>query len=330
MKVALVTGGTSGIGLASSVALCNEGMRVIVCGRRKELWDRAQEYIRNNLSKDRRNKNLIEYYPCDIRVEVQVKDMIQYIFEKYKRLDVCFNNAGVQPGVVVNTNISITDFHLDSYVADDGSINYTLPPPQPLSYYQTQNKEQEIENTEKGTSPFRENEIATSCIGTFYCLKWEIAFIERFNPKDIPVSIINTSSRNGTLPDAHRPIYAASKAFIVSLTRSLSNEVAVKCRKENRAMIRINCVSPGPIDTPLEYAAYGFNNYFSTPSGEKLNNKEYQEYEERASKGVPMGRTGKPEEVAKLVVFLADHNKSSYITGSNIAIDGGFTASPLF
>lgn len=299
---------------------------------------RAQEYIRNNLSKDRRNKNLIEYYPCDIRVEVQVKDMIQYIFEKYKRLDVCFNNAGVQPGVVFGMDISITDFHLDSYVGEDGSINYSLAPPQPLSYplyEQTQNinkiqNQENIENTEKGTSPFRENEIATSCIGTFYCLKWEIAFIERFNPQDIPVSIINTSSRNGTLPDAHRPIYAASKAFIVSLTRSLSNEVAVKCRKENRAMIRINCISPGPIDTPLEYTAYGFNNYFPTSSGEKLNNREYQEYEERASKGVPMGRTGKPEEVAKLVVFLADHNKSSYITGSNIAIDGGFTASPMF
>src|SRR5205823_13143105 len=110
--------------------------------------------------------------------------------------------------------------------------------------------------------------------------------------------------------------YAASKAFILSLTRSVSNQVAVRCVKEGRTMIRINSISPGPIDTPLEFAAYGVNG--STPS-----------YVKSASIGVPMYRTGQVGEIVPTVLFLANDEKSSYITGANISVDGGHTASPL-
>ena len=169
-------------------------------------------------------------------------------------------------------------------------------------------------------SPFCESEIATSCIGIFYCLKWEVHYIFEKQPKDLPVSIINTSSRNGVLPDAHRPLYAASKAFILSLTRSLSNQVAKKAIQEKHAMVRVNAVSPGPIDTPLEFGAYGVS-----PN----NPEQYKSYVKKAAVGVPMKRTGKPEEIAPSILFLADPQTSSYITGANICIDGGHTGSPL-
>ena len=237
-------------------------------------------------------------------------------------MDVAFNNAGVQPGVMTESNSGfITDLFLDSFVTPDGSITYSIPPPQPQSFAQQNNiqpenleKEKKLHPSEStSASPFRESEIATSCIGTFYCMKWEVKYA--FD-RGTPLCVVNTSSRNGVLPDSHRPLYAASKAFILSLTRSVSNQVATRCIKEGRSMIRINSISPGPIDTPLEFAAYGVDG--PTPV-----------YVKNASVGVPMHRTGRVGEIAPTVLFLADDEKSSYITGANISIDGGNTASPF-
>ena len=169
-------------------------------------------------------------------------------------------------------------------------------------------------------SPYCESEIATSCIGVFYCLKWQVHYIFAKQPKDLPASIINTSSRNGVLPDSHRPLYASSKAFILALTKSISNQVAQKSVKEERSMVRVNAISPGPIDTPLEFAAFGATQDDPTS---------YKAYVKAASVGVPMKRTGQPEEIAPTILFLGDPNSSSYITGANICIDGGHTGSPL-
>ncbi len=85
-------------------------------------------------------------------------------------------------------------------------------------------------------------------------------------------------------------------------------------------MVRVNIISPGPIDTPLEYGAYG-----EIPH----NQKKYKTYAKAASVGVPMKRTGKPEEIAPTVLFLGDTAVLGYITGANICIDGGHAGSPL-
>lgn len=318
-KVIFITGGTSGIGLATAIQFALEGAaHVIVCGRTASKWAEAQKYLDRKLSAEQ--KSHIEYWPCDVRVESQVKNTIDKIFNTFGRLDVCFNNAGVQPGVVTGAESGfITDMFFESSIGADGSIMYRIPPPQPESKPETTHGTCEPTQTTP-VSRFCESEIATSCIGVFYCLKWEAHYIFERQPKDVPVSIINTASRNGVLPDSHRPLYAASKAFIIGLTRSVSNQVAKKAHKEKRAMVRVNTISPGPIDTPLEYGAYG----------EMPHNKEqYETYAKAASVGVPMKRTGKPEEIAPTVLFLADPAASSYITGANICIDGGHTGSPL-
>jgi NAD(P)-dependent dehydrogenase (short-subunit alcohol dehydrogenase family) len=318
-KVVFISGGTSGIGLATAVQFALEGAaHIIVSGRRKSKWDEAQKYIDKRLLPEHKNK--IEYWPCDVRVEAQVKKIIGDIFDKFGRLDVCFNNAGVQPGVVTGVDSGfITDMFFESSIAADGSIMYRIPPPQPASSSNVTNADCEPTQI-TAASPFCESELATSCIGVLYCLKWEAHYIFEKQPKDLPVSIINTSSRNGVLPDSHRPLYAASKAFILAITKSVSNQVAQKAIREKRAMIRVNAVSPGPIDTPLEFAAFGAT---------EGNQDEYKAYVKAASVGVPMKRTGQPEEIAPTVLFLADPASSSYITGANICVDGGHTGSPL-
>lgn len=318
-KVVFISGGTSGIGLATAIQFALEGAaHIVVCGRRKSKWEAEQGNLDTKLSPEQKRK--IEYWPCDVRVEAEVKQIIGAIFDKFGRLDVCFNNAGVQPGVVTGADSGfITGMFFESSVAADGSILYRIPPPQPTSGAEFKNATREPTQM-TAASPFCESELATSCIGVFYCLKWEIHYIFAKQPKDIPVSIINTSSRNGVLPDSHRPLYAASKAFILAITKSVSNQVAQKALKEKRAMVRVNAVSPGPIDTPLEFAAFGAT---------EGNKDQYKAYAKAAMVGVPMKRTGQPEEIAPTVLFLADPVTSSYITGANICVDGGHTGSPL-
>jgi NAD(P)-dependent dehydrogenase (short-subunit alcohol dehydrogenase family) len=310
-KVVLITGGTSGIGLEVAKSFSEEKARaVIVCGRSPEKWEIAKKTLPL--------KNKIEYQVCDIRIEEQVKNLIESIYDKYGRLDVCFNNAGVQPGVSKDGGLLETAI-FDSSVDKDGSIVYRIPAPQPKSPKMTKAKRKSQTTT---ISQFAESEIATSCIGTFYCLKWEIGLAFARQPKHLSLSIINTSSRNGVLPDSKRILYAASKAFILSMTRSTSSQAAQRCVSEGRAMIRVNAISPGPVDTPLEFAAFGF------PVLSEVS-KDYKKYSKSASAGVPMRRTASPKEIAPLVLFLADEKSASYITGANMCVDGGHTASPV-
>lgn len=312
-NVTLITGGTSGIGLATALKFAKEDTaHIIVCGRNRSKWEAAQASIKANLSPEQAKK--IEFWPCDVRVESQVKEMIEKIFTQFGRLDVCFNNAGVQPGDVT-TGGDITKMEFESMIAEDGSILFRLPPPQPSSACLKDKSCSPIIPTQyTAASPYAESPFATSIFGIFYCLKWEIATIFEKQPKNLPVAIINTSSRNGIIPDPHRPIYAGAKAFIISISRSLSNQVAQRALKEERAFVRINVISPGPVDTPLERAAFPGNDEAFTRS---------------ATVGVPMQRVAKPEEIANAVFFLADPNSSGYITGANLPVDGGDVASPL-
>ncbi|MEM2151468.1 MAG: SDR family oxidoreductase [Candidatus Bathyarchaeia archaeon] len=92
--------------------------------------------------------------------------------------------------------------------------------------------------------------------------------------------------------------YSASKAGIVGFTRALALELA-------QYGINVNAISPGPI---------------LTPGTKALGEESY----EQIRKSIPLGRWGKPEDVANLVLFLAS-NESGFITGQNIIIDGGYT-----
>ena len=115
-------------------------------------------------------------------------------------------------------------------------------------------------------------------------------------------SIINTSSISGMIgQDGIQPVYNASKGAVRIFTKS----AAIQYAKDG---IRVNSVHPGAVDTPMAEA--------------RLADPELQR---EANARIPLGRTAKPEEIAYGVLYLAS-DESSFVTGSELVIDGGFTA----
>jgi len=116
-------------------------------------------------------------------------------------------------------------------------------------------------------------------------------------------SIINTASMSGIISNTPQPqsAYNASKAGVIMLTKSLAGEWA-------KRGVRVNSVSPGYIGTEMTRTALAAN----------------QEWQKYWLEFTPMGRVGEPHEVANVVVFLAS-DASSYFTGSNLVVDGGYT-----
>ncbi|HEX7410467.1 MAG TPA: SDR family NAD(P)-dependent oxidoreductase [Candidatus Binatia bacterium] len=113
--------------------------------------------------------------------------------------------------------------------------------------------------------------------------------------------IVNTASISGMFGDYGLAAYNAAKAGVINLTRTAAIDYA-------RDGIRINAVCPGPVETPL------LNPILMLPTAR-------EEY----ARLVPMGRVGKPEEIAAAVAFLASED-ASYITGTTLVVDGGVTA----
>jgi NAD(P)-dependent dehydrogenase (short-subunit alcohol dehydrogenase family) len=115
-------------------------------------------------------------------------------------------------------------------------------------------------------------------------------------------SIINTASMSGLVSNTPQPqaAYNASKAAVIMLTKSLAGEWADRG-------VRVNCISPGYVNTPM------------TQGG--MANKEWYD---RWLEFTPARRVGEPQEIAPAVLFLAS-DASSFFTGSNLVVDGGYT-----
>jgi NAD(P)-dependent dehydrogenase (short-subunit alcohol dehydrogenase family) len=122
-------------------------------------------------------------------------------------------------------------------------------------------------------------------------------------------SIVNIASIEGLVSDPKVPAYNASKGGVRMLTRS----AAVHCASKGYA-IRINNVCPGFVDTQMVSGAMG-----------SLAPEEAQTFATRVLQRTPMGRMAMPDEIGRAVLFLAS-DESSYMTGSDLVIDGGYTA----
>ncbi|PJZ01490.1 MULTISPECIES: dihydroanticapsin 7-dehydrogenase [Bacillus] len=120
-------------------------------------------------------------------------------------------------------------------------------------------------------------------------------------------NIINTCSVGGVVAWPDIPAYNASKGGVLQLTRSMAVDYA-------KHQIRVNCVCPGIIDTPLNEKSFLENNEGTL-----------EEIKKEKAKVNPLLRLGKPEEIANVMLFLAS-DLSSYMTGSAITADGGYTA----
>jgi glucose 1-dehydrogenase len=123
-------------------------------------------------------------------------------------------------------------------------------------------------------------------------------------------AIVNIASVHAIATSANIAAYAASKGAMLSLSRALAIELA-------QDRIRVNTVLPGAVDTPMLHSGLSRGHLGSDNTQQQLN--------ELARRTV-IGRVGKPEEIAQAILFLADDQRSSFITGQALVVDGGATA----
>lgn len=239
-KVAVITGGNSGIGLATAQQFVSEGAYIFITGRRQSELDAAVKQIGENVSSVQGDVSNLEDLD---RLYAKVK-------EQKGMIDILFANAGVGELSLLGT---ITEAQFDKiFSVNVKGLLFTVQKALPL---------------------FRDGG-----------------------------SIILNASIGGSKGIEATSVYSASKAAIRSFARTWTAEL-----KHRR--IRINAISPGPIDTPA------FNGLART-------REEVDQIKTNLASKVPLGRMGMPDEVAKAVLFLASDD-SSFITGIELFVDGG-------
>lgn len=235
MMIALVTGGSGGIGQAICKQLALDGYTVVV-------------HYHNNKDKAETLAKSIGgiSYQANTSKRDEVKSMIEYIIQQFGKIDLLVNNAG----------ISIV------------GLFHTIP----------QSDVEKILNI--------------NLLSVLNCSAEVLPYMisKKFG------NIINISSMWGEVGGSCEVHYSATKSAIIGFTKALAKEVGL-------SNIRVNCVSPGVIDTPMNA---------------HLTSEDLQALKEE----IPLYRIGLPEDVANLVSFLASE-KSNYITAQDIAVNGG-------
>ena len=249
-KVAIITGGGAGIGLAAGTLFVREGAKVL-------LVDRDEEALKKAMENDEDQR--MSYFVADVSSEVDVQCYVQAAVERYGGVDVFISNAGIQGRV-------------------RGIVNYP-------------------------TDVF-DRVIAVNLRGTWLGLKYVIREMKKRGAG----SIIITSSFAGIRGTAGLSPYVASKHALVGLARAVALEYA-------RIGIRVNSVTPGPIDTRM----------MESIESDVVPVAESGKARNGIMKGIPMRRYGTSEEVAQLMLFLASE-ESRFCTGAVYAIDGGISA----
>lgn len=239
-KVAVVTGGNSGIGLATAKRFYEEGARVVISGRDPKTLEEAAKAIGKDVLAVR----------ADVAKLADVDKLFGEVSRKHGKIDVLFVNAGVAKfAPLADTTESLYNENFD-----------------------------------------------TNTKGAYFTIQKAIPFLN-----ENASIVLNTSiaDKKGT-PGASA--YSASKAALRSLARTAAAELVDRG-------IRVNAVSPGPIETPI-FGRTG------------LPQSAVDDFAKNVIARVPMKRFGKPEEIAGAVAFLASSD-ASYITGVEINVDGG-------
>jgi NAD(P)-dependent dehydrogenase (short-subunit alcohol dehydrogenase family) len=252
-KVALVTGGSSGMGRATALLFSEEGAKVVIADINAEGGNETVSKIRNTGGE-------AIFVAGDITKETEAKKIVEIALTNYGKLDILFNNAGI---VFVKDIVETGEEEWDRVL----SINLK---------------------------------------GMFLMSKYTI-------PEMIKTgggSIINMASIYGLVGATKYTAYCASKGGVIALTKAMALELAPY-------KIRVNCVCPGNISTPMldkEAAIWG-----------KIWGKTPEQVQEEFIRMEPIGRLGVPKEIAYNVLFLAS-DESSFVTGSAVVVDGGLTA----
>lgn len=239
-KVALVTGGSRGIGRAVCLELASQGANICINYAGNE--EKALEVQRDCQAMG------VEAIVVQANVADgdAVEAMVKTVVSTFGKLDILVNNAGI---------------------TKDGLLALM--------------KEEDFDAV-----------IDTNLKGTFICMKK----VCRLMMKQRSGRIINMSSVVGVVGNAGQMNYAASKAGVIGMTKSMAKELASR-------NVTVNAVAPGFIETDMT---------------EKLP----AEYLEGMKKQIPLGKLGQPEDIAKVVSFLVS-DAASYITGQVLNVDGG-------
>lgn len=247
-KVALITGGSLGLGKATALLFAEEGAQVVITGRRKGALKKVADEAKARGSK-------IDFLVSDVSKEEDCKKAVEYVVDKYGRIDILFNNAGVlHTGKTHETPTEVWD-----------------------------------------------KIFAINVRGTYFMSKYAIPHMLAQGKGNI----INNSSVLGLKAVPGVAAYNASKGAVTQLTRSMALEYADRG-------IRVNAICPGTIVTPMVEGLF-----------EQIGDKE--KAEELFKSFHPIGRLGRPEEIAHAVLFLCDDNVG-FMTGAMLSVDGGWIA----
>jgi NAD(P)-dependent dehydrogenase (short-subunit alcohol dehydrogenase family) len=241
-KTALITGGNSGIGLATARLFRDEGARIAISGRNPEGLDNARILLGDDAL----------VLASDVSRVDQIELIMSQVGEHFGKLDILMVNAAIAQ-------------------------------PEPF--------ESVSENTFDATATINFK-------GAFFTIQKALPLLSD------SASIIVTTSISNQMGSPNFSVYAACKAALRNLVQTLGLELI------NRG-VRINAISPGPIDTPM-WARFGFPPEITQSIRDDVIAKS------------PMRRYGKTDEVAKVALFLASDD-SSYIIGQEIAVDGGMS-----
>ena len=239
-RVAIITGGGSGIGKATAELFAKEGAKVVI----GDLPASAGEQVAKSIDG--------MFVATDVGEAKAVEKLVRATCDKFGGLDIMFNNAGI--GVV-----------------------------SPL-----------LETSEE----LYANTLRVDLDGVY----WGLKFGGQVMVQQKRGAIVNTASVAGIRGSVGLSAYNAAKHGVVGLTRNAALEFA-------SAGVRVNCICPGIIDTPLVARAFGAT----------------EEIRETMHRFHPLGRMGKPSEIAHCVLFLASDD-ASFVTGHALVVDGGISA----
>jgi len=239
-KVALVTGGGTGIGRESVLALAQEGAALVVN------YSRSQAEAEQTAAAAREYGGAAITLQADVSSDLQVRQLVHRTVAELGRLDILVNNAG------------------HTHFVDQADL-------------------------EGLTEEMWDRILAVNLKGTFFCCRAAAPIMRQQGAG----CIINISSIAGLTGGGSCIAYAASKAGVMCLTKSLARVLAPE--------VRVNAVAPGIVATR-----------WTAP---------YPEFKEKVRQATPLGRVATPAQIAEAVHFLA--TSASYVTGETIIVDGG-------
>jgi len=241
-KVAVITGGNSGIGLATAKEFKEQGAQVVITGRDQQTLDQAKREIGGDVVAVRSDTSSL----------TEIDKLFDAVKEKFGKIDVLFVNAGIGKFAPV---ADVTEESFDSIM----DINFK---------------------------------------GAYFTIQKALPLLNDNG------SIVLNASIVAHIGMPNSSVYAASKAALITLARTLSSELVGRG-------IRVNVVSPGPVATPI-LGRMGMPPEILEETAKSLQAQ------------VPMKRLGRPEEIAKTVLFLASED-SSFLLGTEIVADGGMS-----